>query len=220
MEEGTESREEESVTVAELRVPAANVALERAFEEASSLTFRVEKVAGRRSDQPFAHGWIDGGEPAMAAIEADPSVELESVLVRRDDERLCKLRFDDSVSLLTEAIYSSDGTILSAEAATGSWRFSLRFSDRSSLSDLMGLFDRFGIDVDLAQVANGDGANRQRLTEKQREALTAAHEEGYFQVPRQASLEEVASELGISHQAMSERLRRGQNALLCAEILD
>lgn len=220
-EGSTERHEEKSVTVAELRVPASEIALEEAFRREPSLTFRAEKVAGRQSDRPFAHGWIGGdAEATAAALDADPSVTLESVLVRRNDEQLCELEFSDPVSLVTDAVYNSGGTILSAEAADGNWQVCLRFADRSSLSNLMGLFDRFGIEANLTQVANGDGASRQRLTEKQREALAAAHERGYFEVPRQASLEEVATDLGISHQAMSERLRRGQNALLHSEIVD
>jgi len=216
-----EDGEDEPITVAELRIPAADVALENTFQRLSSVTLRVESVAGRRPDQPFAHAWIGGCDTdnLTAALDDDPSVDLESVLVRREGEQFCELEFGEPVSLLTEAVYSSGGTVLSAKASEGTWRLCLRFSDRSSLSDLMTLLDRFDIRADLRQVSNGDGASRQRLTNKQREALAAAHEEGYFEVPRQASLEEVASDLGISHQAMSERLRRGQNALLRSEIV-
>lgn len=51
------------------------------------------------------------------------------------------------------------------------------------------------------------------LTAKQREMMIAAAEMGYFEVPRQVGLESVASEIGISSQAASERLRRGQHRL-------
>ncbi|WP_440991855.1 helix-turn-helix domain-containing protein [Haloarchaeobius baliensis] len=55
----------------------------------------------------------------------------------------------------------------------------------------------------------GDG-----LTDPQREALRTAYELGYFEVPRGASLADVASELDIGASAASERLRRAQTHLV------
>ncbi|WP_237076808.1 helix-turn-helix domain-containing protein [Natrialba magadii] len=55
---------------------------------------------------------------------------------------------------------------------------------------------------------------RYGLTEHQREALQTALDSGYFDVPRKATLSEIADELGISDQALSARLRRGQANLL------
>jgi len=55
----------------------------------------------------------------------------------------------------------------------------------------------------------GDG-----LTDRQREALRTAYELGYFDIPRQTSLEDIAHELGISASSLSERLRRAQTQLI------
>ncbi|GAB7020884.1 helix-turn-helix domain-containing protein [Halostagnicola bangensis] len=52
------------------------------------------------------------------------------------------------------------------------------------------------------------------VSEKQREALLAAYELGYFDVPRRAPLEEVATSLEISRSALAERLHRGQAHLI------
>jgi len=57
--------------------------------------------------------------------------------------------------------------------------------------------------------APGDG-----LTDRQREALRIAHGMGYFDIPRRASLDDVAAELGITASALSERLRRAQTHLI------
>ena len=51
------------------------------------------------------------------------------------------------------------------------------------------------------------------LTDKQREMLTLATRRGYFDVPRKVELADLAEEVGISHQAASERLRRAQVTL-------
>ncbi|ELY95174.1 bacterio-opsin activator HTH domain-containing protein [Natrialba hulunbeirensis JCM 10989] len=63
-------------------------------------------------------------------------------------------------------------------------------------------------------------AKQYGLSEHQREALLTALERGYFDVPRAATLSEVADELGISDQALSARLRRGQANLLWHTIAD
>ncbi|QZP37129.1 helix-turn-helix domain-containing protein [Halobaculum magnesiiphilum] len=56
-------------------------------------------------------------------------------------------------------------------------------------------------------------AGRFGLTPPQTEALRAAVEAGYFAVPRAASSEEVAAELGLSKSAFLERLRRAEATL-------
>jgi predicted DNA binding protein len=48
------------------------------------------------------------------------------------------------------------------------------------------------------------------LTEKQREALELALDEGYFAVPRENSATELADEVGITRPAFSRRLQRAQ----------
>jgi predicted DNA binding protein len=69
--------------------------------------------------------------------------------------------------------------------------------------------------------AEGEGSvdSRWDLTPAQAEAMKTAYEMGYFEVPRGASSETVAAELGVSKSAFLERLRRGERALL-RHILD
>ncbi|MFB6179325.1 MAG: helix-turn-helix domain-containing protein [Halorientalis sp.] len=52
------------------------------------------------------------------------------------------------------------------------------------------------------------------LTARQREVLRVAVERGYFEVPREITTAELASELGISSQALSALVRRGVGALV------
>lgn len=52
------------------------------------------------------------------------------------------------------------------------------------------------------------------MTPAQREALLAALELGYYTVPRRCETRDVASELGISPQAVSQRLRWGHENVL------
>nr|WP_268239443.1 MULTISPECIES: helix-turn-helix domain-containing protein [Halomicroarcula] len=52
------------------------------------------------------------------------------------------------------------------------------------------------------------------LTNRQYEALRIAYERGYFEIPRQVSLEAIATELDITASSVTERLRRAQTQLI------
>ena len=52
------------------------------------------------------------------------------------------------------------------------------------------------------------------ITDKQREALTVAVEEGYYDTPRNADLEVLANRLDISKSAVSQRLKAIESKLI------
>lgn len=52
------------------------------------------------------------------------------------------------------------------------------------------------------------------LTERQHECLTVAFREGYFEVPRGCTLEEVAQVIGVDTSTASETIRRGTARIL------
>lgn len=53
-----------------------------------------------------------------------------------------------------------------------------------------------------------------KLTDEQLEVLETAYEMGFFVVPREASADDIAAELGIAASTLSERLRTAQENLL------
>lgn len=56
------------------------------------------------------------------------------------------------------------------------------------------------------------------ITDRQREALEAAHAAGYYRVPRPVNLRTLARKLGISSPALSELLRRAEGAIIDAYV--
>jgi predicted DNA binding protein len=69
-------------------------------------------------------------------------------------------------------------------------------------------------EVERIRELEGKPAGRYGLSEGQYNALTTAATYGYYDIPRDADLQAVAEELDVSHQALSERLRRGMLALI------
>jgi predicted DNA binding protein len=57
-------------------------------------------------------------------------------------------------------------------------------------------------------------------TDEQKKLLREAVKKGYFKVPRQVSLSELAASRGISDREASKSLRRGVDALVREEIVE
>jgi predicted DNA binding protein len=76
--------------------------------------------------------------------------------------------------------------------------------------------DEHGLNFEVSSIRELDSepAGRYGLTTQQYEVLATAASQGYFEVPRAVTLEELAEEFDVSHQAVSERLRRAVNALV------
>jgi predicted DNA binding protein len=60
----------------------------------------------------------------------------------------------------------------------------------------------------------GTDRERRLLTERQRELLEIAVRQGYFEIPRDCTLAELAEGVGIDKSTASEVLRRGEARLL------
>ena len=88
--------------------------------------------------------------------------------------------------------------------------------DRERLTVLVEALKESTNDVSLRRLTRIDDEGTDRsnkvvlelfdLTEKQREAVTTAVAEGYYETPRETTIGELASELDISKSAMSQRL--------------
>ena len=101
----------------------------------------------------------------------------------------------------------------------------MRFSDREALSQCQECCEAAHISLELTHIYNPTGPEAgpwYGMSEPQREALALAIRRGYYDIPRGCTTAELADELGISDQAVTERLRRaigtfGRYALLTPE---
>lgn len=102
--------------------------------------------------------------------------------------------------------------------------FDLLLSDRSELSEAIDLLSDFGdvtverITQDFRREIMPSRAEWQELLSsippRQREFLNTAVEQGYFEIPRQVTLEEVAEEMGITKTTASNHLRKVERQLV------
>ena len=208
-------------TVAELRVPAEEFALAETFERCPDAEFEVLQAAASTTTGPGSLVWASGSDPGRieAALAADPSVESAAVVDDRGDRLLHRLSWASQASVVV-AILLHDAVATEVVAADGCWRVEAIFPDREALSTAYDLSERYGVDFEVANIyALSDDCTRTfDLTEKQRDTLAVAHELGYFKIPREVSLDELADRIGISRQAISERLRRAHDALVASTV--
>lgn len=114
-----------------------------------------------------------------------------------------------------EALATADAIIERIEVLPDGWRQTGWFTDRDAFSQFSSFwqcnagFQLHRLTRDGESEPPGNG-----LTDRQYEALRIAYELGYFDIPRQASLEDVAAELDISPSSVSERLRRAQTQII------
>ena len=218
-------------TVVELEIPAARLGFARTFDRVSTFEFQVGGMIG--GSAPLV--WTSGPdrERIERALEEEPSVEVVASVADGDaeaatdddttgqnDRWLFRLEFGDGVKLFEQIVAENDGAILTARGANGRWMLKLLFHDRESVSSCHDRLEQYEFQAAVTRISGIDdlASAQTPLTETQYETICKAHELGYFDVPRGVTLKELAAELDVSHQALSERLRRSHAALVSAEL--
>ena len=205
-------------TISEISVSASTFVLGETLEAVPEATFDIERVVAHDTDRvlPFVWASADSREALEDAMEEDASVANVDLLSDLEDEWLYRMEWVSQVEFVVHALLEEQATVLNAHSEDGQWHLRLLFPDRASLSRTYEFCEEHDIRLDVKTIYEMDSERHGRfgLTEEQSEALSAAFEHGYYEVPRGVSVEALAEELGISHQALSERFRRAHGNLV------
>jgi hypothetical protein len=205
-------------TVVSGTVPAGEFALSHSLSSLPELRFEVERIVTSADEAVMPLLWVRGSslERVEEAFDADPSVDQVELLGDFEDEWLFRMEWIDHVDLIVEMLTHARATVLDAIGHGSKWRLRVLYPERSLFSDTHEFCETHGLTFDVASIRELDGepAGRFGLTTEQYEVLSEAAENGYFEVPRGVTLEELADQLDVSHQALSERLRRAIDALV------
>jgi predicted DNA binding protein len=205
-------------TISEVSVAAETFTLGETIETVPEATFDVERVVAHDADRvmPFVWASAPDREELEDAFAADPSVDNVERLSDLDGEWLYRMEWVAHVQFVVHALMEEQATVLDAGSENGRWQLRLLFPDRESLSRTYEFCQEHDIDIDIDAIYAMENERHARfgLTEEQGEALAAAFEHGYYEVPREYSVADLAEELDISHQALSERFRRAHGNLV------
>ncbi|WP_336037756.1 helix-turn-helix domain-containing protein [Halobacterium yunchengense] len=167
--------------------------------ETPTVLFRVfgarepyrERIAAVAGVEDFQLTDADGDGAFYALVRAAPT----------DDEWEWMLAFAQaSLLVVPPVVYTDDGDAV--------------FEVVGDADDLRGLLEALpaSVDATVERVGEydrprGSGAS---LTDRQREVVAAAVDLGYYDVPREATLEDVAAELDVAASTVSDHLRKAE----------
>jgi len=218
--------------LADFLVPADEFVLAETLRAAPGMRIEIKRVVGG-PEHVTPYFWASGDDFAgfEEALRSDTGVDEVHVLDRRDErtgidgsdrDRFYRVSWGSRTPELIPAVGAVDGTVLDAASTAAEWKVTVMFPDDGALSE----FHTYCLDNEFAHTPrriyrpeNPEERAQYGVTDDQLEALEAAYHEGYFNVPRDVTLSELAETLDISRNALSARLRRGSRNLLSTTLI-
>lgn len=205
-------------TIVRGSIPADELALNHTLEELPEAEIECERIVQSGESVILPLLWVrhPDRDAVDAALENDPTVEEVTCLTSFGDEYLYQMEWVDNVHLLLHILTNGEATILDAYGHSAYWQLRVLYPDRDHFSLTHDFADEHGLRFEIESIRELDGepAGRFGLTDGQYRAMVKATKQGYYSVPKEVSLEELAEDLGVSHQSLSEQLRRGTGALI------
>ncbi|MFB6155947.1 MAG: helix-turn-helix domain-containing protein [Haloferacaceae archaeon] len=208
-------------TIAQVRIPVDEFALKQTLPRVPDVTVEVTRLVAHETPHFMPFLWAIGDDLGgfEEALDQDETVDNVERLTEFEGERFYRMDWTSAIDLLTHTLIHDDAAILNARGHADAWHLRLLFQDRDSFGSTRQYCEEQGLQFDIEQVYRLTRNNQRThglfgLTEQQYTCLINALEEGYYEVPRETSARALADELGVSHQAVSERLRRGHRNLI------
>lgn len=203
-------------------IPATDFALAETFQTVPEATVVCEQHIACSSSTPLPLIRVRAPEQAAfeAALTADPTVETVTLLDDTGPTWLYRIEWTQRVTLVIEMLTHPDAIICDAAGSADGWQFCIHYPDREALRATHEFCEAHNLSLDIRTIRSAEGDTRAQLgprstlTPEQYEAISHAYTQGYFEVPRASDLEGMSDDLDISHQALSERLRRAHRAVI------
>lgn len=160
-----------------------------------------------KSDRALELGEIRGENPGDVAdaIREHPDIFEYEPVYAGDNRAIAQYEADERglYEFLWESSLPPEFPIL---VENGEMRFDLT-ATREQFEAFGSALDDTGREYELLTLVSTD-KRESLLTERQRECLTVAHRRGYFDVPRECTLADLAATLGVDKSTASETIRR------------
>lgn len=204
--------------ILEFSIEPDEFVLGQALSGTPGVVLELERIVPTENDvMPFVWATGDDLRAFEAKIRESPFVEELFALDRVGESGLYRIEWGEHDDDLMAGLAETEATVLEGRA-NGNWVFRLRFNDHDKLTQLYNYLTDHDITVHVERTytltEESDRGHRFDLSDEQREALVLALQRGYFETPSQADLDELAAELDITRQALSDRIRRGNEKIL------
>jgi predicted DNA binding protein len=206
--------------VAEYTIPADAFFTGEVLSVDPGYTIRLVEFVPIR-DGIIPYFWVENHEEGFATFEERvrnyDAVASLTALDGHTNKMLYRIEWAGQIDGLLEAFRTFDMAIEAATGTADEWQFRVFYEDHGTLSEFRQYCVDHEIPLTVERVYNPpplDDDTAYDLTSDQLEAIRLAFDEGYFDIPRQTTMTDMGDELGISRQAVSNRLRRGIVQLL------
>lgn len=205
-------------TVVDATIPTDQFVLEETIERVPDVEFESVRCAIHSSEgtMPFLWGTTSQPDELETALRNDSSTERVRCLSRNDGRDLYSVDWTARAACLIDVFAETDGSVLDVRGTSDRWTLKILFPNRPTASETFQAWCDDDIDPSLSRISNlscREGDN-EGLSATQHSAIAQAFQTGYYDVPRGTTLEELAADFEVSHQALSERLRRGHSHLV------
>jgi predicted DNA binding protein len=205
-------------STARFELPAAGFVFGELFERVPDARVELEPTVAGPTDHAVVVVRADKRE--RTAVEDALRADSDIVAVERFGEQpngwMYRVTWDGHPRRLVDWLVAGGVTLLSVRGRAGQWRFRLVAPDRDMLARAHEILEESDCEVECRRISTfeGEPSAQRTLTERQHTALVEAFEMGYYNIPRNVRAADLAEELGISHQALSERFRRAHKRLV------
>ena len=200
-----------------LEAPASSFLLGDAMAARPDVIVDCERLVPSEQS-PLPYLWANGSDldEFEEALAGDPTVSSVELVETFSDDRLYRVGWTQQRGSLYDAVRERQSTLLEASGSDGTWSLKLRFPSTDELVRFQEFCERHDAVFEVVRVRNLTAPKQGQygLTVPQREALLTALDGGYFEIPRETTLEDIADALGVSPGATSERLRRAHANVL------
>jgi len=205
-------------SIVEAAVPADQLGLAATLRAVPDTRVDAVRTVAAGSESMLPVLVFDGHyEDVEPALRDDPSVASVSPLATLEKECVYQVEWTADASDRLETMFPEEGAVMRTRAADEKWCFRALFADRGPMEEWYHGCRDAGLDVDVESVHDPTESVRSRqhgLSRKQYVALETALQHGFYDIPRKVTLEELADEFDVSHQALSERLSRAHRSTI------
>jgi len=206
-------------TMVEATLPVDQFALSETLAEYPSVEFDILRLVANGTDRAMPFLWASGEglDDLPAVLEADPSTENVEVVAELEEEYLLRMDWRANIRVILYIILEENATIIDATGSSESWLFRILFPEHDAVSATHEFCTEYEVDLEferIYQLSDSIRRGQYGLSEGQYETIVRAYRNGYYEVPRETGLKQLAEHTDVTHQSLSERLRRGHETLI------
>lgn len=169
----------------------------------------------------FVSAFGETGPALETALEDDHTVADPTHIATFSKRSVYRVAVDTDLRLVPPVCVERGAFVLRIVSDDDGWTVRLHLPNRDALL----AFNAYCVDNDISfrvaqlhQSEPADDIATAGLTEKQRDLLLTALYSGYYDVPRGATQDDIAEQLGVSASAVSQRIRRAVSQLIVSTL--